>query len=287
MSGAGHTVNMPGAYDALTARRTEQPGFAVAFVSGYAVSAARLAAPDFGYLTQNEMADAAHEACTATEMPIVVDANTDCGNARSAIRTARGLAAVGASGIFLEDQVWPKECGHFAGKCVVEVHEWLTRLRAIVDLRSDGVDLFVVARTDARAAASLGEANARAQAAMEVDVGAIVVETPTSIEALGAVAEAAPGTVRVANMVDDGRTPLLTPTELRELGCDLIVTPLTALFAATHAIQEAFATLSRDGTMRGHRDAMIDFADFAAVVDLTCHQELERRHATEPVVDPS
>ncbi len=236
MSAAGHTVNMPGAYDALTARLTEQPGFAVAFVSGYAVSAARVAAPDFGYLTQNKMADAAHEACTATEMPIVVDADTDYGNARSAIRTARGLAAVGASGSFLEDQVWPKECGHFAGKCVVEVHERLTRLRAIVDLRSDGVDLFVVAR---------------AQAAMEVGVGAIVVETPTSIEALGAVAEAAPGTVRVANMVDDGRTPLLTPTELCELGYDLIVTPLTSLFAATHAIQEALSALARDEPCAG------------------------------------
>jgi 2-methylisocitrate lyase-like PEP mutase family enzyme len=283
---AGHTVNMPGIYDALTARLAEQAGFAVGFISGYAVSAARLAAPDLGYVTQTEMADAAREVCRATTMPMIVDADTGYGNALSAIRTARGLAAAGASGLFLEDQVWPKKCGHFAGKRVVAAHEWLTKLRAIVDLRAEGLDLFVVARTDARAAVSLDEAVARAQAAIEIGVDAIFVEAPQSIDELVAIAEATPGAMRVANMVEGGRTPLLTPAELHDLGYDLIVTPLTALLGATRAIREAFAILAREGTMRAHRELLVDFAEFGAVVDLPAHQALEHRYTTEPEERP-
>ncbi len=278
---AGHTINMPGIYDALTARLADQAGFAVGFVSGYAVSAARLAAPDLGYLTQTEMAAAAREVCRATSMPIIVDADTGYGNALSAIRTARGLAGAGASGIFLEDQVWPKKCGHFEGKRVVAAHDWLTKLRAIVDLRAEGLDLFLVARTDARGAASLDEAIARAQAAMEIGVDAVFVEAPQSIDELVAIAQATPGAVRVANMVEGGRTPLLTPTELHDLGYDLIVTPLTALLGATRAIQEAFRILADEGTMRTHRELLVDFAEFGAVVDLPSHQALEDRYATE------
>jgi methylisocitrate lyase len=144
------------------------------------------------------------------------------------------------------------------------------------------VDIFVVARTDARAAVSLHEAIARAQAALEIGVDAIFVEAPQSIEELRAVADATPGAVRVANMVEGGRTPLLNPAELHDLGYDLIVTPLTALFSATRAIQEAFAILAREGTMRAHRDRLIDFADFGTVVDLPSHSALERRYAADP-----
>ena len=181
---SGQTINMPGVYDALTARLAEQAGFQVGFVSGYAVSAARLAAPDLGYLSQTEMAETAREVCGATAMPVIVDADTGYGNALSAIRTARLLHAAGAAGLFLEDQVWPKKCGHFAGKRVVPADEWLAKLQAVVDLAREGIDLFVVARTDARAAVSLDDAVARARAAMQIGVDAIFVEAPQSIEEL-------------------------------------------------------------------------------------------------------
>jgi 2-methylisocitrate lyase-like PEP mutase family enzyme len=277
----GRTINMPGVYDALTARLAEQAGFDVAFVSGYAVSAARLASPDLGYLGGAEMAQTAGEVCAATQLPVIVDADTGYGNALSARHTARRLAAAGAAGIFLEDQVWPKRCGHFAGKRVTSSDEWLAKLRAVVDLRDEGTDLFLVARTDARAAASLDEALRRAEAAAAIGVDAIFVEAPQSVAELAAITAATPGVARVANMVEGGRTPLLTPPELHDLGFDLIVTPLTALFAATKAIQEAFATLARAGTMRDHTDRLVGFAEFGAVTRLSAHQALDARYATD------
>jgi methylisocitrate lyase len=276
---AGQTINMPGVYDALTARLAEMAGFPVGFVSGYAVSAARLASPDLGYLGAAEMADAVREAAHASDMLIVADADTGYGNALSARRTAERLAAAGASGLFLEDQVWPKKCGHFTGKRVVAMPEWVSKLRAIRDLRDEGIDLFVVARTDARAAVSLADALERARAAADVGVDAVFVEAPRSVDELAAIAAATPNLVRVANMVEGGQTPLLTPDELHELGFDLIVTPLTALFAATRAVAAAFRILADDGTMRGHRDMLIDFARFGDVTRMAAHQELDVRYA--------
>ena len=130
------------------------------------------------------MAETARRGLPATAMPVIVDADTGYGNALSAIRTARRLHAAGAAGLFLEDQVWPKKCGHFAGKRVVPADEWLAKLRAVVDLAREGIDLFVVARTDARAAVSLDDALARARAATQIGVDAIFVEAPQSVEEL-------------------------------------------------------------------------------------------------------
>jgi len=275
----GQTINMPGVYDALTGRLAEMSGFPVGFVSGYAVSAARLAAPDLGYLGAAEMADSVREVAQATDMLVVADADTGYGNALSARHTAQRLAAAGASGLFLEDQVWPKKCGHFAGKRVATRQEWIAKLRAIRDLRTDGTDLFLVARTDARAAVSMPDALDRARAATDVGVDAIFVEAPQSVEELEEIARATPGIIRVANMVEGGRTPLLTPTELHELGFDLIVTPLTALFAATRAIQEAFGVLAAHGTLRDRRDLLTDFARFGDVTRIEEHQALDARYA--------
>ncbi|MGI9540185.1 MAG: isocitrate lyase/PEP mutase family protein, partial [Miltoncostaeaceae bacterium] len=148
----GETINMPGVYDALTARLAEQAGFAVMFISGYSVSAARLAAPDFGYITQTEMSQTAAAVCSSVDAAVIVDADTGYGNALSARRTGEEFARAGAAGVFLEDQEWPKKCGHFAGKRVVDRADWLAKLQALVDMRDEGIDLYVVARTDARAA---------------------------------------------------------------------------------------------------------------------------------------
>jgi methylisocitrate lyase len=255
------------------------------FVSGYSVSASRLGMPDLGYLTQTEAAGAAAPICSAIRQPVIVDADTGYGNALSAMRTARELHRAGAAGIFLEDQVWPKRCGHFEGKRVVERGEWLAKLRAVLDLREEGVDLFLVARTDARGAVSLDEAIARANAAAELGVDGIFVEAPRNVEELERVAREVPEIVRVANMVEGGRTPLLTPAELHDLGHDLIVTPLTALFAATRAVRGAFAILRREGTLRDHPDFGVSFHDFEQVVDLPAHRAMERRYATSPGLD--
>lgn len=276
----GGTVHMPGVFDALGARLAERAGFPVLFVSGFAVAAARLGLPDIGYLTPAETADATREIRAAVAVPLVVDADTGYGNALSAAHTARRLHAAGAAGIFLEDQVWPKRCGHMAGKAVVPRDEWLAKLRAVADLRSEGVDLFLVARTDAREAVSLDEAVGRARDALACGVDAVFVEAPAGADEMRAVAAATPGAIRVANMVEGGRTPLLTPAELADLGHRLVVTPLTALAAAARAMGEAFGVLAREGTMRDHLDALMGFDGLTGAVDLPGHRAREARYRT-------
>src|SRR6185503_17515295 len=174
---------------------------------------------------------------------VVVDGDTGYGNPLNTIRTVQLFEEAGAAGIFLEDQQWPKKCGHMAGKRVVPADEWLAKLQAAVDHRDR---LFVVARTDARAVVGLDEACRRAQAAAAIGVDAIFVEAPESTEEMRAIAEATPGCTRVANMIETGKTPLLTPAELHDLGFDLIVAPLGGLYAAAKAIQGIYARLAAD-----------------------------------------
>lgn len=269
---------MPGVWDALSARLAAGAGHQVVFLSGYATAATLLGLPDFGYLTQTEIAEVARRVCgRVPDTAVVVDGDTGHGNALNTIRTVGLFEAAGAAGIFLEDQVWPKKCGHMAGKEVVPRQDWLAKLAAAVEHRDK---LFVVARTDARAAVGLDEAVERARAAVDVGVDAIFVEAPESVAELEAVAAATPGVVRVANMIEAGRTPLLTPGELSELGYDLIVSPLSGLFAAARALSRAYGILAEEGTLRDHLDLVTSFDQFNAVVDLDTHYELEARYRT-------
>jgi 2-methylisocitrate lyase-like PEP mutase family enzyme len=279
---AGETVLMPGVFDALSARLAADAGFPVGFLSGYATSATLLGLPDFGYLTQGEMADVARRVCRAApEMAVIVDADTGYGNALNTRRTVELFESAAGAGIFLEDQVWPKKCGHMAGKRVVPRADWLAKLEAALDARQS---LFVVARTDARSAVGLDEAIARAQAAAALGVDAIFVEAPESVEEMRAVAEATPGMVRVANMIEAGRTPLMTPSELHELGFDLVVSPLTGLFAAARSLATAYGVLAAKGSLRDDLGLLTTFDDFNRVVRLDDHYGLEARYQAP---DPS
>jgi 2-methylisocitrate lyase-like PEP mutase family enzyme len=161
---------------------------------------------------------------------------------------------------------------------VVDASDWLAKLRAVIDLRTEGIDLFVVARTDARSAVSLEEAITRAKAARDVGADAIFVEAPESLAELETVAREVEGVVRVANMIEGGRTPLLSPQELHELGYDLIVTPLSGLLAAARALEEVYSLLREAGTLRDHMDKLTPFPDFAPVVALEAHRMLEERY---------
>jgi 2-methylisocitrate lyase-like PEP mutase family enzyme len=270
------TVLMPGVWDALSSRLASDAGFEVLFLSGFATAASHLGLPDFGYLTQAEMADVARRACrTVGGCAVVVDGDTGGGNALNTIRTVELFEAAGAAGIFLEDQVWPKKCGHMAGKRVVAREDWLGKLQAALDHRWK---LFVVARTDARQALGLDEAILRARMAAELGVDAVFVEAPESIEEMQAVADALPGVVLVANMIEAGRTPLLTPAELHDLGFDLIVSPLSGLFAMAKSVGTAYQVLADQGTLRNHLDLVTSFDEFNRVVDLDGHYRLEARY---------
>jgi 2-methylisocitrate lyase-like PEP mutase family enzyme len=269
-------VLMPGVWDALSARLASDAGFHVLFLSGYATSASLLGLPDFGYLTQPEMAEVARRVCrTVGGCAVVVDGDTGGGNALNTIRTVELFESAGAAGIFLEDQVWPKKCGHMAGKRVVPREEWLAKLQAALDHRWR---LFIVARTDARAAIGLDEAILRARMAAELGADAVFVEAPESADEMRAVAEALPGVVLVANMIEAGKTPLMTPGELHELGYDLIVSPLSGLFAMAKSVATAYHVLADQGTLRNHLDLVTGFDEFNRVVDLEGHYRLEDRY---------
>ncbi|HVM06080.1 MAG TPA: isocitrate lyase/PEP mutase family protein [Acidimicrobiales bacterium] len=272
----GDTVVLAGCFDALSARLAVNAGFEALFLSGYCTAATLLGLPDFGYVTQTEMAEVARRVCRAVPgAMVVVDGDTGYGNPLNTIRTVELYEAAGGAGIFLEDQVWPKKCGHMAGKKVVPRKEWLAKLRAALDARER---LFVTARTDARAAVSLEEACERARMAADLGVDAVFVEAPESPEEMQAIAEATPGCVRVANMIEGGRTPLRTPAELHDLGFDLIVSPLTGLLAAARQMTEAFRVLAQKGTLRDDSDLVLAFDDFNPLVDLDHHYDLERRY---------
>ena len=269
-------VLMPGVWDALSARLTHEAGFPVAFLSGYATSATLLGLPDFGYVTQTEMAEVARRVCrSAPGLAVIVDGDTGYGNPLNTIRTVELYEQAGAAGIFLEDQVFPKKCGHMAGKKVVDRDDWLAKLRAALDHRDR---LFVTARTDARAAVGLDEGIERARAAADLGVDAIFVEAPESIAELERIADATPGLVRVANMIEAGKTPLLTPAELHDLGFDLIVSPLSNLYSAARAMAHTLEVLQAHGTLRDHLDLLTTFDDFNRVVDLDHHYAVEDRY---------
>ena len=273
---AGQTVVMPGVWDALSARLAQRAGFQAVFVSGYCVSGTLLGLPDVGHLTQTDVAEVARRVCRAVpDVAVVVDADTGYGNALNAARTAALLAEAGAAGIFLEDQVWPKRCGHMAGKQVVDGRDWLAKLQAVIDADTG---LHVTARTDARAAVDLDEAIERARAAADLGVDALFVEAPESIVELEQIAAALPDHTLVANMVETGKTPLLTPPELHDLGFDLIVSPLTGLFSATRAMESAFAVLAERGTLRDELDQLVDFETFGDIVGLPAHEAADERY---------
>jgi 2,3-dimethylmalate lyase len=275
---AADTVLMPGLYDALTARIAARVGFDVVFISGYAVSATRLGEPDFGFLTQTEMVDAARAVCRVSTAPVIVDADTGYGNAVNVLRTVRELQDAGASGVFLEDQVWPKKCGHMAGKRVVETAEHAAKIRAAVDARGER-DLFVVARTDARQPLGLDAAIERCLVYKEAGADALFVEAPESIEELERVAQALPGPL-VANMVERGVTPHLSRSELRDLGFALIVCPLAALYAAARAVTDVLTELREKETTAAAYEHMLTFDEFNALVDLEQRYEDEARYAS-------
>jgi methylisocitrate lyase len=270
-------VLMPGVYDALTARIAARIGFEIVFISGYSVSAARLGEPDFGFLTQTEMAEAARSVCRVSRAPVIVDADTGYGNALNVQRALRELEDAGASGVFLEDQVWPKKCGHMRGKRVIDTEEHAAKIRAA----RDAGELFIVARTDARQPLGLDAAIERCLAYKEAGADALFVEAPESVEELERIAEALPPP-RVANMIERGVTPHLTRSELEELGFSLIVCPLAGLFAAARAVTDVLTELRERETTIGVVDRMLAFDDFNELVELDARYADEARYARPP-----
>ena len=237
---------MPCCFDALSARLIERAGFALTFMSGFAVSAARLGRPDTGLMSYGEMADQGRAICEAVSIPVIGDGDTGYGNALNVKRTVKGYAAAGFACVMIEDQEWPKRCGHTRGKRVVERGEALARIRAAVDaaeeVRDAGGDILVMARTDARGTDCLDEALARCEAFVGAGADITFLEAPESVEEMRRYCEAIPGP-KMANMLEQGKTPVLPPKVLEEIGYAIAAYPLTLLSAAMRAMDEALAAL--------------------------------------------
>jgi methylisocitrate lyase len=245
----------PGVHDALSARLAEQAGFSMVFSSGYGIAATRLAAPDFGLLTATEMLDAAGAMAAAVSVPLIADMDTGYGNPLNVQRTVRDALARDVAGIILEDQEWPKKCGHFGGKRVIGADDHAAKIRAAAEARGDS-GLVIVARTDARATHGLEEAIRRGRLYREAGADVVFVEAPRSRDELVAVARALEGIPLLANMVEGGRTPTLPAGELEALGFRVGVFPLSGLYSAAAAMRRCFAHLkvsTSAWTSRGSR----------------------------------
>jgi carboxyvinyl-carboxyphosphonate phosphorylmutase len=269
-------IVLPGVFDALSARIAEQVGFEAMFQTGYGSSAGLLGMPDFGFLNAGETVDNARRITRAVSVPVLVDADTGYGNPLNVWRTVRDLESLGAAGIFLEDQIWPKRCGHMMGKDVIPKDEYLPKLKAAVEARKSK-DFIIVARTDARAPIGLEEAIERGKAYKKAGADVIFVEAPRSVEELKKVADEIDAPL-VANMIEDGVTPTLPAKELLKLGYRIAVFPLSTLYGATYAMRKVLTELKKTGSTKQTKKMMVTFKDFNRLVDLQKYMKLENRY---------
>jgi carboxyvinyl-carboxyphosphonate phosphorylmutase len=272
-------IVLPGVFDALSARIAEQVGFEAMFQTGYGSSASLLGMPDFGLLNAGETVDNARRIIRAVSVPVLVDADTGYGNPLNVWRLVKELESLGAAGIFLEDQVWPKRCGHMVGKDVIPKDEYLQKLKAALEARKTK-HFIIVARTDARAPLDLDEAIERGKAYRKAGADVIFVEAPRSVEELKKVSDEIDAPL-VANMIEDGVTPNLPADQLLKLGYSVAVFPLSALYSATYAIREVLTELKKTGTTKETRKMMVTFKDFNRFVDLAKYMDLEKKYDSD------
>jgi 2-methylisocitrate lyase-like PEP mutase family enzyme len=267
---------MPGVYDALSAKIASRTGFEVIFITGYSLAATLLGEPDFGLLTQTEVVAAAQRICSVVDTPVIVDADTGYGNALNVMRTVRDLRRAGAAGMFLEDQVWPKRCGHMKGKQVVPLDEQLKKLKAAIEAK-DERPFFIVARTDSRQSLGLNEAITRGIAFKEAGADAVFIEAPESKDEMKEIARHVPGPL-VANMLERGVTPLMGPQELKDVGFDLIVWPLAPLYGVAQSLTDIYGTLRLRGSTLAILDRLMPFNQFNDIVGLDEKYALDAKY---------
>lgn len=270
---------IPVAHDALCARIAEQSGFKAVFTAGYANSAALLGKPDVSLLTLTEMAEAASRMVDAVNVPVFADGDTGHGNVTNVIRTVRLFEKAGVAGLFLEDQAYPKRCGHMAGKEVVAPEEMVHKLRAALDARSDP-DLVIMARTDALAVNGIEDAIQRANLYREAGADLIFVEAPESVEQMKRIIREVDAP-QMVNMLPGGRTPMLTAKELEEIGYSVVAYATACTYAVAMAARELFDALRQSGTTEGLEDRMMTFDEFNRLVGLEEIRKKEDRYMSD------
>ncbi len=269
----------PGVYDAITARIAQKTGFEAMFQTGYGTSAALLGMPDYGFIGSTETIENARRICKSVSVPVIVDADTGYGNPLSVWKLVNELEAIGATGIFLEDQKWPKRCGHMLGKEVIPKEEYGEKLRAALDARKSK-DFVVVARTDSRATEGLDAAIRRGLLYKDIGADAIFIEAPKSIEEMKKIGRSIDAPL-VANMIEGGATPLLSSSKLHKMGFNLILYPLSVLYANTFATLKILKQLRKSGTTSKVKNQLVNFDQFNEIVELSKFKKMEHRYITK------
>ncbi len=278
LSATSKPILVPGAFDALSARIAELEGFESVIVSGYATSASLLALPDFGLLTQTEVVRTAHYIAQAVNIPVICDADTGYGGPINVIRTVKALENAGVQGMIIEDQLWPKRCGHMVGKKVIPMEEYEQKLLAALETRKDPESFLVIARTDARGPVNLDEAISRSNRYRELGADVIFVEAPQNKEELKIIRESVEGPL-VANMIEGGLTPILSLEDFEELGYQFVGFVLSSIFAAASAITNVLKELKAKGTTKGYEENMATFDAFTKIIQLPETFDLEQKYS--------
>ena len=272
----------PGAYDALSARLIAQAGFPAVYMTGFGTAASVLGQPDVGLLTMSEMVSRAAAIATviasvAGNLPLIADADTGYGNPINVRRTIHEYERAGVAGLHIEDQVWPKKCGHMEGKQVIPMDEMVQKVRAAVDARQDP-DFVIIARTDANAVHGLEDALRRGKAYHEAGADVIFIEAPRSMTELRSIAQAFPGVPLLFNWAESGKTPPLPLEEMRALGFKLVIFPVSLLFAATYSMLGLLEVLKQGQTPASFASQMVTFSQFTDHIGLPDIQALEKRY---------
>jgi methylisocitrate lyase len=269
---------MPGVHDVLCARIAEQAGFQVITCGGYSATATLLGQPDTSQLSMTEMADHYARLCDAVSIPVFGDGDTGFGNVTNTSRTVRTYERAGLAGMFIEDQVFPKRCGHMAGKAVVPPADMVAKLKSALDSRQDE-DFVIMARTDALAVNGIDDAIERMALYREVGADLLFVEAPQTVDQMRRICVELDGPC-LANNIEAGESPVLSAAELQDIGYALMTHPVAATYTVAKAVRELMNALKRDGTTEAVRDRMVDFAEFNEMVGLSDLRQREEQYLT-------
>jgi 2-methylisocitrate lyase-like PEP mutase family enzyme len=274
----GDFIIAPGAYDALTARLVAAAGFPVVYATGAGISNSQLAMADVGLLTMSEMLDQSRRMAAAIDVPLIADIDNGYGNAVNLYRTVQEFQRAGVAAVQIEDQIFPKKCGHFSGKHVIAFDEAVSKIKAAVDARGDS-ELVIIARTDAIAVEGFDEAMRRARAFHDAGADMLFVEAPRTREQMAAICRDLPG-IKIANMVEGGNTPILPAKELKEMGFHLAIYANMVLRSSVKAIQKSLAHLKGAGDSLAILGDMITMDERAHVTRKDQLDALEKRYVT-------
>ena len=267
---------IPGVYDALGAKIAQKVGFDAMFQTGYGTSATLFGMPDYGFIGAIETVDNARRICRAVSVPVIVDSDTGYGNALSVWKLVKELESAGAAGIFLEDQKWPKRCGHMQGKEIISQEEYTEKLSAAIDAR-ENKDFIIVARTDARATEGLDAAIERGKQNKKTGADAVFVEAPRSLEEMKRIGKEINAPL-VANMIEGGATPLSSAETLNKMGFKIILYPLSVLYANTFATMNILKELKKSGETTKYKQKVVNFDQFNDLVELSKFRKMEKKY---------